>query len=280
MNVDNYTIGYLGPEGTFTQKAAFKIKEANTDLKSYDTISKVLGAVENHDIKLAVVPIENSTEGSVDLTLDLLAHKYDLRICGEIILSITQNLLVNKNANFNDIKVIYSHSQAIAQCNKYLEKINKEIRSTDSTAKAAKEVLKSKHVAAIGNHDLSKIYDLKILDESIQDYHNNVTRFVIVSSTDHYLTGNDKTSIIFSLMEDKPGALYEILAEFDKEKINLTKIESRPSKKGLGDYIFFIDMQGHRSDENISRTLDNIQKKVGNMKVLGSYPINTFQEVL
>ena len=172
----------------------------------------------------------------------------------------------------DDITDVYSHSQAIAQCQEFISKNKIQPHYAVSTASAAKSILGDKTKAAIGNSKAAEIYNLEIIKPNIQDLDNNETRFVVLSKKDHEPTNNDKTSIIFSIYEDKPGMLYKILGVFEKNHINLTKIESRPSKKGLGKYLFFVDFYGHRNDENIKEILSEIDNLTYFLKVLGSYP--------
>ena len=220
-----------------------------------------------------IVPIENSIEGPVGITLDGIAHKYDLNIVGEIIIPINQNLLVNRGTRMEDITDVYSHSQAIAQCQEFLGNNDFRPHYSISTANAAKTILGDNSKAAIGNIKSAELYDLEILKAHIQDKTNNETRFVVLSKKYSKPTGNDKTSIIFSIMEDQPGSLYEILRIFAENNVNLTKIESRPSKEGLGKYIFFVDFIGHRDDSEIKKVLNQIDENTILFKILGSYPI-------
>ena len=193
-------------------------------------------SVDNGETKYGIVPIENSIEGPVGITLDSLAHKFDLNIVDEIIIPINQNLIVNPGTSMDDIEDVYSHSQAIAQCQEFISKNNIQPHYAVSTASAAKSIIGDKSKAAIGNAKTVELYDLEILKANIQDTDNNETRFVVLSKENRESTGVDKTSIIFSIYEDKPGGLYKILGIFQKENINLTKIESRPSKKVLCKY--------------------------------------------
>ena len=223
-------ISFLGPKGTFTHEAAY-ILEGN--LIPYCTIPAVMESVSNGECQFGVVPIENSIEGPVGLTLDSLAHKFDLKIFKEMVIPINQNLIVNPKTEIQPHYAV-------------------------STASAAKSILGDKTKAAIGNSKAAEIYGLEILKPNIQDLDNNETRFVVLSKNDHEPTGRDKTSIIFSIYEDKPGMLYKILGVFEKESINLTKIESRPSKKGLGKYLFFVDFYGHRKDKTVQNILNEL----------------------
>lgn len=242
------------------------------NLIPYCTIPAVMESVASGETTYGVVPIENSIEGPVGITLDSLAHKYDLNIFQEIIIPINQNLIVNPGVTMDEIEDVYSHAQAIAQCQEFISENKIQPHYAVSTARAAKNIIGHRTKAAIGNAKTVELYDLEILKANIQDSDNNETRFVVVSKQDHEPTGKDKTSIIFSIYEDKPGQLYKILGIFQKENINLTKIESRPSKKGLGKYLFFVDFNGHKNDEVIVDILKEISENTYFLKVLGSYP--------
>lgn len=242
------------------------------DLIPYCTIPAVMESVANDECEYGVVPIENSIEGPVGVTLDSLAHKFDLNIYGEIIIPINQNLIVNPGCKMEDIEDVYSHSQALAQCGDFVNAHKIQPHYAVSTARAAKDIIGYRNKAAIGNKKIVEIYGLEILESNIQDMDNNETRFVVVSKKEHEMTGKDKTSIIFSIFEDKPGQLYKILGIFEKNNINLTKIESRPSKKGLGRYLFFVDFNGHIDDEIIQGIIKEIEDNTYFLKVLGSYP--------
>jgi prephenate dehydratase len=233
---------------------------------------EVLDAVKAREVDVGVVPIENSVEGSVGVTLDIMAQEDSLKIMREIILPIRQHLILNPGAKLEDVKEVYSHSQALAQCRYYLEKLGIPTRATVSTTAAAKAIKGKPERAAIGTSRAAEIYGLIISDLDIQDYPNNTTRFLAIGDHDHVYTGKDKTSIVFSLPDDHPGGLYDLLGDFAAFKVNLTKIESRPSKEGLGSYIFFLDFEGHREEETIRNILNNIRSKVGYVKILGSYP--------
>ena len=263
-------IGFLGPPGTYTEEAASKIEG---ELIAFNSIMEVMEAVKQKKVNVGVVPIENSIEGPVGVTLDLLAHDYDLKIRGEVILHVSHNLLLNLQSFIEDVEVVYSHAQALSQCRKFIEKMNAKPVATPSTSGAAEMVLGKKNTAAIGTKRAAELYNLKIAAQDIQDYNNNSTRFVIIGRHDHQPTGHDKTSVVFSLIDDKPGGLYDVLGAFCKCNINLTKIESRPSKKKLGNYIFFVDFQGHKADKEVKNILNNIKNKISYVKILGSYPI-------
>jgi len=242
------------------------------ELIPYCTIPAVMESVANGETSFGIIPIENSIEGPVGITLDSLAHKFDLKIYKEIIIPINQNLIVNPGTKMEDIEDVYSHAQAIAQCQEFISEHRIQPHYAVSTARASKDIVGFKNKAAIGNRVAAELYGLEILEANIQDTDNNETRFVVVSKENHKPTGKDKTSIIFSIYEDRPGGLYNILGIFQKDNINLTKIESRPSKKGLGKYLFFVDFNGHIEDKIIQDILSEIDENTYFLKVLGSYP--------
>ena len=262
-------ISFLGPKGTFTHEVASSLGE---EIIPYCNIPAVFESVSNNETSWGVVPIENSIEGPVGVTLDSLAHNFDLKIYKEIIIPINQNLIVNPGCTMEDIEEVYSHAQAIAQCREFINRNRIQPHYAVSTANAAKSIIGEKSKAAIGNAMAAKLYDLEILKSNIQDTDNNETRFVVISDKSHEPTGRDKTSIIFSIYEDRPGGLYNILGIFQKNNINLTKIESRPSRKGLGKYLFFVDFNGHIEDETIQNIIQEIDENTYFLKVLGSYP--------
>lgn len=268
-------VGYLGPQGTFSEEAAEKVFEDKKYKKQdFGTIAEILVAVADGTIDDAVVPVESSLEGAVTATLDVLAGELDLKIKGEAVLQIIENLLVKKGTKLSEITAVYSHPQAIGQCRSFLSKeLSKaEIRHTNSTASAAREVLESTgKYAAIASFAAAKAYDLEVIAQGIQDNGGNVTRFLDISKNYNVKTGDDKTSIVFST-EDKPGSLYGILDIFSLWDINMTRIESRPAKSQLGRYIFFVDIQGHIDDENVRDALTMVKRKTSYYKFLGSYP--------
>ncbi|MGZ7116041.1 MAG: prephenate dehydratase [Methanobacterium sp.] len=270
MKENKRKIGFLGPSGTYAEEAASKI---DGELIPFESIMEVMEALKQKNVNLGVIPIENSIEGSVGLTLDLLVHDYDLKIIGEIILPISHKLLINPKSGIEDIETVYSHGQALSQCRKFIENMNFKPIAASSTSMAAEMARGQKNAAAIGTGRAADLYGLKIAAENIQDYDENLTRFIILGRHLHEPTGHDKTSIVFSMNQDRPGGLYEVLGEFAKCNVNLTKIESRPSKKKLGKYIFFIDFQGHTANIEVKNILNSIKNKVSYVKILGSYPI-------
>ncbi|MFZ3060560.1 MAG: prephenate dehydratase [Candidatus Methanoperedens sp.] len=263
-------IGTLGPQGTFSEKAARQWND-KAELRYYDDILDAVDALLRNEVDYSVVPIENSLEGSITLTLDLLMEQ-QLKIIGEVIVPIKLCLL--SKGKKEDIKIIMSHPQPLSQCRKYIKNNFKgvEVRSSPSTSHAAKLARESNEIAAVASGESAVLYGLNILDENIQDAKENFTRFIVIGRSALPPSGNDKTSIIVYLEKNRPGALYEILGEFANRGIDLTKIESRPTKKILGDYLFYIDLKGHIEDRIIKDALDRIKNKVGMLKILGSYP--------
>jgi prephenate dehydratase len=268
-------IGFLGPKGTFSQEALEKyIQDDNCLAYDYNSIQELLQAVQSGELDEAVVPIENSLEGAVNATLDIMAGDLDLRIKAEIIVSIEQNLLVKPGSKKSDIRYILSHPQALGQCRNFINSNfpDAEVIMIFSTAGAAKEVsCCSNDSAAIGSRTAARVYGLEVLEEGIQDNRNNFTRFIVVSKEHGKRTGSDKTSIVFST-ENKPGSLYRVLDIFNLWDINMTRIESRPAKNKLGKYVFFVDVEGHIDDEDIRDAFTMIKRKTSFFKFLGSYP--------
>jgi len=268
-------IAYFGPAGTFTEEAALRYAP-KSELVPCHTIAAVAVAVAAGEAQRGVVPIENSMEGSVTDTLDLLIHQSNLFIQRELVLPIVHCLLVRPDATQEDIEVIYSHPQALGQCRGFLEQRfpRTTLVAALSTAAAAEQLKKSDYptAAAIGTARASKLYGLRVLARGIQDNPANVTRFVVLGHTDHPPTGDDKTSLCFSFNDDQPGLLYAAMGEFARRRINLAKVESRPTKQSLGQYIFLIDLQGHREDTEIKEALQKLQAQASMLKIFGSYP--------
>ncbi len=269
-------IGYLGPKGTFSHEALKKYTGGmmHTSI-DFPSIPEILMAVQDNRVEEAVVPIENSIEGAVNATMDMIALEVDLLIKAELIISVREHLLVKKGTDTSEIKYVLSHPQPLGQCRKFLSEQlpHAATQAIYSTAAAAEEVAKGTgDCAAIGSLVAAEVYGLDIAYKDIQDHDNNHTRFVIVGRTDAARTGRDRTSIAFST-EDEPGSLYRILDIFNLWGINLSRIESRPAKNRLGRYIFFVDLLGHREDEDLKDALTMVKKKTSFFKFLGSYPI-------
>jgi len=266
-------IAYLGPKSTFTEIAA---RENFGEIGIYipfESIPEVFKSVENEKCKYGVVPIENSNGGSVTETMDMLLVS-PLVICKEIIIDIKQ-CLIAKNKN-DKIRYIYSHPQAIMQCKNWIKKNYPSARiiHTNSTAAATLTVANKKenNSAAIASSIAAKEYKLEIIEENISDNKINKTRFIVVSKNNlSHSTGKDKTSIIFAV-EHKPGALFNVLEVLKNFNINMTKIESRPNRENPWEYIFFIDVEGHKEDRDLSMALKDLEKRTLFLKILGSYP--------
>lgn len=264
-------ISYLGPRATFTHLASIRHFGQSADFRQKTNIPEIFDEVERDRVDYGVVPIENSTEGVVNNTLDMFVDS-NLKICAEILLEISHHLL-SKTGNMENVERIYSHPHAIAQCRNWLENNLPNIPVLDvaSTAVAAQNAADDPLVAAIASEFAATIYDLKILKRKIEDNINNFTRFLVIGKKEPEKSGNDRTSIMFSVRHEV-GALYQMLEPFARNNINLTKIESRPLKRKAWQYIFFLDMEGHASDENVKKAIEELENNSLFLKVLGSYP--------
>ncbi|MDR7664804.1 prephenate dehydratase [Methanosarcina sp. Z-7115] len=287
-------VGVMGPEGSYSEKAAKlwmqKYSMSGSELRYFADIEDAFLATVQGKSDISIIPIENSIEGSVGVTLDLLLEN-EAKIVGEIVVRI-EHCLLSKGGP-EKVRVILSHPQGLAQCRHFLKKHfpDAELRSTGSTSHAARLAGEFEEMAAIASPEAAECYGLKVLLSNIQDKKENYTRFIVLKAGKKTLTepetGSEKcsssackTSLIVYLEKDRPGALYEILGTFAKRKINLTKIESRPSKKELGDYYFYIDFEGHDSDALVKDALKDIKAKTDTLKILGSYPaFKTFRSV-
>lgn len=264
-------IAYLGPKASFTHLAAMKKFGSQVNYVPCNDISEIFSKVEKDDCDYGVVPIENSIEGAVTHTFDLLVDS-ELKICSHILLEISHNLL--SRTTMDKIKKIYSNPQVFGQCRLWLQAhLPKAERiEVSSTTKAAQIAAKQKGSASIASTLAAKVYNLKIIKRDIEDIQHNITRFLVIATQDVPQTGRDRTSILFSI-KDKVGALHSMLMPFFRNKINLTKIESRPSKKKAWDYYFFVDFEGHRMDRHVVRALSQLENKCKYLKILGSYPV-------
>ncbi|MGI8316013.1 prephenate dehydratase [Halobacillus mangrovi] len=278
--MENQRIGYLGPKGTFTKMAVDALFEGGSFI-SYESIPACLDAVERGDIETGVVPLENAIEGSVHLTIDYLVHQVNQSIIAEMTVPIKQHLLVHPDYQGEIIKKIYSHSHAIAQCHQYLHKHypDAEIEYTASTGRAAEIVASTGcETAAIGNHLAAEENGLKLLDTNIHDYDNNHTRFAVVQKNPKTLKVKDhtvskhKTTVMVTLPKDYAGALHQVLAAFSWRKMNLSKIESRPMKTGLGNYFFLIDVDQPYDQVLFPGVQAELEALGCQLKVLGTYP--------
>ncbi len=273
------TVAYQGPEMSYAHLAARKVFGSQAIYRETDTIGDVFTEVERHGADYGIVPIENSIEGTVGYTLDRFLDS-ELTICLETFLKIDHCLIgrVRKMAN---VKRLYYHPQAFAQCRTWLEENIAHLHPRNyvevlSTSMAASMAAHHKEGAAIAHEEAAKRYHLRILARSIGESHRNVTRFLILSREETKRTGRDKTSLVFSI-KDRVGALHDVLIPFKRNRISLTKIESRPSRKKAWDYYFFVDLKGHPQDKRVQRTLAALERRSAFLKILGSYPSDSLK---
>lgn len=268
---DQLRIAYLGPVATYTHQAARQTFGRGERYLPAESVGDVFSMVQQGFADMGVAPVENSNEGVVTSTLDLLVDSQQF-IAGEIILPI-RHMLLSREPTLDSIRTVYSHPQALAQCKQWLERNLSEAKLKDarSTAEAATLCSEVPGAAAVASELTSELYEVPILEGDIGDWEENFTRFLILSNEMVPPTGADKTSVVLSI-KDRVGALYEILKPFGENDINLTKIESRPSKKKAWDYVFFVDVEGHIEDAKVKATLERVEEYCEGLKVLGSYP--------
>lgn len=273
---DQLAVAYLGPEGTFSQEAVVKHFGASTGSRPLASIDEVFRAVETGAAGYGVVPVENSTEGAVGRTLDLLLNT-SARICGEVNLPVRQCLMSNARSR-GAIRTVYSHTQSLAQCQQWLSRHLPEAEriAVVSNAEAARLAGKDKRAAAnsaaIASHTAAALYGLKLLARNIEDDPKNTTRFAVIGSEDAAPSGRDKTSLILST-RNVPGAIHDLLTPLAKHGVSMTRLESRPARTGRWEYVFYIDIEGHQLDAKVARALAALGRKAAFLKVLGSYPV-------
>jgi chorismate mutase/prephenate dehydratase len=265
------SIAYWGPPGTFTQMAAMQRFGASSMYHDCATIPEVFGEVERGNTDYGVVPVENSTEGVINYTLDMF-HETQLTICAEVYVDIIQNLLT-KATDLSQIKRLYAGPQPLAQCKRWVDNHlpGVEIVQIMPTSKATERAVNDAEGAAIAPKKAAEVYDIPILFENIEDNPNNKTRFLIIGRNEPPPTGHDKTSILFAV-KNEPGSLGRALRAFENHSVNLTMIASRPARNSAWDYVQFCDFQGHEKDENVGRALDDLKREAIYVNVLGSYP--------
>jgi prephenate dehydratase len=270
------SVAYLGPPGTFTEEALQHWRELRyEEAIPFPTVEEAVLAVEDNVAEKAVVPIENSIEGSVNATLDSLAFETGVLIQGEKVCGVRHYLLARDEISLDKVERIISHPQAAAQCRRHLVQLlpGVEVEAANSTSEAALRASQSQEpVAALGSKLAAELYGLAVLREGMEDHPENRTRFVLLGKEKMPPTGDDKTSMVCFIFQDRPGMLLQILQEFAYRYINLTKIESRPTKEVLGEYCFFIDCEGHEEDEVLASALKCLECKLPRVKLLGSYP--------
>ncbi len=266
---------FLGPAGTFSEEALLSLGIEDLEPYACSTIGEVFEAVERGLAEGGIVPIENSVEGSVPATLDALVFDTQLEIQSELVLDIHHQLVVGSDVEkLADVTQVVAHPQASGQCRRWLARNlpGRPVIAANSNAEAVQTALAEPKTAAVGPRIAAELYGGRVLEENIEDYAGNQTRFVVIGRGLRSRTGNDKTSLALFLQKDKPGALLMILSEFAYGEINLTKLQSRPTKRALGDYMFFVDLEGHVEDRNVRLALDCLRLKLREVKVLGSYP--------
>ena len=268
-------VAYLGPEGSFTGSAAAKHFGHAARLVSQASIDDVFREVESGHADYAVVPVENSTEGAVGRTLDLL-FSTPLKTCGEVVVRIHQNLM-SRCASLNGVNKVYSHAQSLAQCHEWLNRNLPGVPrvSMASNSLAAQTAAEEEGAAAIAGAAAADRYGLPILARSIEDEPNNTTRFLVLGRHDAAPSGRDKTSLIMSAT-NRTGALHDLLVPFASAGVSLTRLESRPARQALWQYVFYVDIEGHRDDARLTVALDELAQRAAFLKVLGSYPVAVY----
>jgi prephenate dehydratase len=266
------SVGFQGERGSYSEEAVGKYFKQKSAGVSYRTLYDLFQALENREIEEALAPIENSLEGSVTEAYDLLLGS-TIKVTGEMNLRIVHSLIGHRDVRKEEIQTVYSHPQALAQCRRYLRVLGAETIATYDTAGSVKMVKERNEndSAAIASRAAANVYDMYVIDEGIEDEENNYTRFLLLSRNETEPSGADKTSIIFSASHS-PGSLYRALETFSSRGINLTKIESRPTRQNPWEYFFFVDFEGHKDDEDSKKALEAISKITDFFKILGSYP--------
>jgi chorismate mutase/prephenate dehydratase len=265
-------VAFQGERGAYSESAVYTFFGDETEVKPCRDLTEVFESVDKQEVPVGVVPVENSLEGSVNQTYDLfLTH--NLKVSGEVIIRISHCLIANPSTSLEAVKTVYSHPQALAQCRSFLERLDSDLIPTYDTAGSVKMLKEKglKDAAAVASEKAAEIYGMKILAREIEDTPTNYTRFFVISKKDTPITGKDKTSIIFAATHT-PGALYHALGEFAKRDINLARIESRPTKQKPWEYNFYLDFEGHRTEENCTTALKALEKYATFIKILGSYP--------
>ena len=267
------TVAYLGPEGTFTEAAMLKRFGSAVQGLSCISIEQVFGFVENGIAQYGVVPVENSTEGAIGITLDLLLQG-KVKVCGEVMLAIHQCLLARYHLPLDEIRTVYSHPQSLAQCRDWL---NTHLAKTAripvaSNAEAARLASEDMQSAAIAGMQAAEHFKLAMLEQNIEDDARNTTRFLVIGNQDVAPSGKDKTSLVMSAA-NRPGAVHDLLSPLARHGVSMTKLESRPSRSGLWEYVFYMDIEGHQADAKVAAALAELRRIAAFVKILGSYPL-------
>jgi chorismate mutase / prephenate dehydratase len=268
---DDMSVTFLGPEGTYSQEAALKHFGSLVPLVPSASIDEVFRRVETGEVGYAVVPVENSTEGAVGRTLDLLLATH-ARVCGEIMLPIRQ-CLMSKPGKIVSIRKLYSHTQSLSQCQRWIARHLPRVEQVAvvSNAEAARFAAKEHSAAAIASRTAAELYGLKLIARNVEDEAKNTTRFLVLGEHEAAPSGEDKTSLILAT-RNVPGAIHDLLTPLAKNGVSMTKLESRPARTALWEYVFYVDLEGHGRDANVERALGEIERKASLFKNLGSYP--------
>ena len=271
-NMQETLVAFQGELGAYSEEAAVNFFGSDIRLRPYETLENVFKAVEKDEAQFGIVPVENSIEGSISKTYDLLLDS-PLQVCGETELRVSHCLISNHGVSLDSIKKIYSHPQALGQCQAFIKHLKCELVPAYDTAGSVKMIKEKKIMdgAAIASRRAAVIYNMNIINCGIEDNANNFTRFFVLSKEDAPPSGNDKTSLVFSV-KHRPGALYEFLKQLADNGINMTKLESRPTRQKPWVYNFYMDFEGHRLDEKVSMMLEQLEDYTIFFKVLGSYP--------
>jgi len=271
-NKEGVTVAFQGEVGAYSEEAAFQFFGTSIEIRPRETLEEVFKAVEEGRVQYGIIPVENSLEGSISQSYDLMLES-GLRACGEIALRVIHCLIASPDAGLDTVKKVYSHPQALGQCRNFLKHLNAVLIPSYDTAGSVKMIKERGFTdsAAIASARAAEIYGMKVIAREIEDNPNNFTRFFILARKDSPPSGNDKTSIVFSA-KDRPGALYEVLGEFSQRSINLAKLESRPTRQKPWQYNFYLDFEGHREETAAREVLDRVEKLSIFLKVLGSYP--------
>jgi len=271
-NMEGIEAAFQGEAGAYSEEATFQFFGPSVQIRPRETLEEVFKLVEKGEVQFGVIPVENSLEGNINRAYDLLLES-SLMVCGEIELRVIHCLISSPEAGLDAIKKVYSHPQALAQCRSFLKHLNLEVVPTYDTAGSVKMIKESGATdsAAVASARAAELYGMKIVAREIEDNPNNFTRFLILSREDSPPTGNDKTSIVFSTKE-RPGAMYKALGEFASRNINLTKIESRPTRQKPWEYNFYLDFQAHRKEKPAREALSALEEVSLFVKILGSYP--------
>jgi chorismate mutase / prephenate dehydratase len=270
--IQGVAVAYQGEPGAYSEEAAIRFFGKSTKGMPYENLDQVFEAVEAGEAPFAMVPVENSLEGSITRAYDLLLDS-PLMVCGETELRISHCLIGIEGATLDTVKFVYSHPQALGQSRNFLRQLNAEIVPASDTAGSVRMIKEQGRLdyAAVASAKAAELYGMKIIAREIEDNPHNFTRFFVLSKEDSPPTGNDKTSIVFSL-KHKPGALYDCLGEFAKRKVNLTKLESRPTRHQPWEYNFYMDFSGHREEKEVGEALRALEEHAVFVKILGSYP--------